>query len=178
MPSVSSNLTSSIAFTPTWDLLFLIGAAVAVFLYGMTSGKGKVLVLLLSTYFSFFITALAPWRQIGEFLNQGKNFPSATFEVFVFLALVLAFCFLIPHSAIGLIARVSKGGRSAWWQIGVFSVLEAGFLSVAILSFLPAKDVAGLNPLINQFFTGEMPKFIWTLLPVLAIVFLRRGRVE
>ena len=174
----TSNLTSSISFVPTWDLLLLIGAAVAVFLYGMSSGKGRVLVLILSTYFSFLITALAPWQQIGELLGQGKNFPSATFEVFIFLALTLAFCFLIPHSAIGFIARISRGGRSTWWQLGIFSVLEAGFMAVAILSILPAKDISGLNPLINRFFTGEMQKFIWALLPILAIVLLRRGKAE
>jgi len=176
MLSVSNNLTASVGFSPTWDLLIFIGAIAAVFLYGMTSGKGKILMLILSTYFSFLITTLMPWKEIGEYFNYAKDFPSIIFQAFVFLALIVAFCFLLPNSVLGLVARSGRGGRVAWWQVSILSFLEVGFLASVILVLVPAKDLLNVNPLLVQFFSGAIPKFTWTLLPLLAMVFLRRGR--
>lgn len=178
MLPVPANLTSTIGFAPTWDLLVFIVVIAAMFLYGMTSGKGKILTLLLSTYFSFLIITLAPWKEIGIYFNYAKDFPSATFEIFIFLALIIASCFLLPNSVIGSISRIGRGGKGAWWQTAVFSVLEAGLLTSVILSLLPAQGLGDINSLLKQFFTGQFPQFIWILMPILAMVLLRRGRVE
>lgn len=173
-----ANLTSSIGFVPTWDLLVFIGAIAAVFLYGMTSGKGRILMLILSTYFSFLLTTLMPWKEIGAYFNYAKDFPSIIFESFVFLVLIVAFCFLLPNSVLGSVSRAGRGGKVAWWQLAILSFLEIGFLTSVILVLVPAKDLPDANPLLVQFFSGEIPKFIWILLPILAMVFLRRGRAE
>lgn len=173
-----ASLTSSISFVPTWDLLVFVGAIAAVFLYGMTSGKGRILMLILSTYFSFLITTLMPWKEIGAYFNYGEDFPSIIFESFIFLALIAAFCFLLPNSVLGSVARAGRSGRVAWWQTAVLSFLEVGFLTSVIIVLVPAKGLSDVNPLLTQFFSGEIPKFIWILLPILALVFLRRGRIE
>lgn len=178
MIQTPANLTSSIGFAPTWDLLVFIGAIVAVFLYGMASGKGRILTLLLSTYFSFLITTLMPWQEIGAYFNYDKDFPSIIFQAFVLLALIVAFCFLLPNSVLSSVSRAGRSGRGSWWQSAVLSFLVVGFLTSIILSFLPVKDLSGVNSLLVQFFTGGIPKFIWTLLPIVAIVLLRRGRGE
>lgn len=173
-----ANLTSSISFAPTWDLLVFVGAIAAVFLYGMTSGKGRILMLILSTYFSFLITTLMPWKGIGAYFNYNTDFPSIIFESFVFLVLIAAFCFLLPNSVLGSVLRAGRSGRRIWWQTLVLGVLEVGFLTSATLFLVPAKNLPDVNPLLVQFFSGEIPKFIWILLPILAMVLLRRGRAE
>lgn len=179
MISVPNNLTSSVGFSFTWDLLIFFGAIAAVFAYGILAGKGKIFMLLLSTYFSFLITILAPWKEIGNFFNYGKDFPSATFQAFIFLILIVGFCFLLPHSVLGSVSRIGRsGGRGSWWQTVVFSFLEVGLLAGIILSFLPEKSLADINYLFKQFFIGQIPHFIWIFLPILALTFLRRGRME
>jgi hypothetical protein len=173
-----ANLTSSIGFSLTWDLLVFVAAIAAVFLYGMAFGKGRILTLILSTYFSFLITTLMPWQEISAYFNYGEDFPSIIFQAFVFLALIVAFCFLLPNSVLGSVSRAGRGGRGPWWKGLVFSVLEVGFLTSVILFLVPSKDLSGVNPFLSQFFAGEFPKFIWILLPILAMVLLRRGRME
>lgn len=179
MLSVSNNLTAPAGFSFSWDLLVFAGAIATIFAYGIFSGKGKIFTLLLATYFSFLITTLAPWKQIGDFFNYEKDFPSATFQAFIFLILIVAFCFLLPHSVLGSVSRIGRGGgRGSWWQAAVFSFLEVGLLSSIILSFLPAKNLTDINYLFKQFFIGQMPYFIWMFLPILALTFLRRGRMD
>lgn len=173
-----ANLTSSIGLSPTWDLLVFIAAIVAVFLYGMAFGRGRILTLILSTYFSFLITSLMPWQEISVYFNYGEDFPSIIFQAFVFLALIVAFCFLLPNSILGSVSRAGRGGRGPWWQSIVLSFLEVSFLASIVLSFLPMKDLSGANSLLVHFFTGGVPKFIWILLPLVAMVLLRRGRGE
>ena len=178
MPSTSTNLLSTAGFTFSWDLLIIIAAIIGVVLYGFTSGKNKIFTFLLSTYFSFLIVEFLPWKDLGAYLNYKKDFPSATFEIFVFLALIVAFCFLFPNSALGSSLRLGRTGRSSWYQVIIFSILQVGVLASAVLSFLPAKNLPDLNSLVKQLFIGQTPLFIWILLPILGIILLRKGRAE
>ncbi len=176
--NTTNNLLASISFTPTWDVLLVIGAIVGVFIYGMTMGKNKLFALLLSTYFSFVIVAFAPWKNIGTMFGYATSFPSPAGEVFIFLALIVAFCFLLPNSTLGSMLRLGKVSKGVWYQVLIFSILEVGLLASIILSLLPVKTYSDLNPLVKQFFIDPMLQFFWILVPLLAMVLLRKGKSE
>lgn len=178
LPVSTNNLTSSIGFSLSWDLLILIGILAAVFLYGIMAGKNRLIGLILATYFSWAIVGSIPWNVVVD-LFSAKNLPSPAAEAFLFFAVALAIVFLLPRSALGHALRISKSGKGgSWLQVVLFGVLEAGLLGVVILSFLPAKSIMALNPLIGQIFYGETAKFIWFLAPILVLLFWGRGRGE
>lgn len=178
MPVDPNTLLTNAEFSLSWDLLIVVAAIVAIVFYGFTSGKNKILIMLISTYFSFLTVQFLPWKELGAYINAGADFPSPTFEIFLFLALIVAFCFLLPSSVLGSGLRFGKTGRSSWYQAVIFAIFEVGLLASAVLSILPVKSLPDLNPLVNQFFLGQMALFIWIILPILGMVLLRKGRSD
>lgn len=168
-----NNLLSNFHLTASWDLLVIVIFIGVAFLYGLTLGKNRLIILLLSTYFSLVIVGSIPWRIILTIFGL-KDLPSPTFKIFLFLAIILFFLFLIPHSVLGSSLGLGKHSRSSWFQILILSVLQIGLLASIILSFLSPKVIIDLNPLVKQFFLGQMPQFFWLSMPILAMIFLRR----
>ena len=72
--------------------------------------------------------------------------------------------------------RIKKRGQAAWWQLFVLSIAQVGLLAMVILSFMPAQPLANLGCLIKKVFIGPEAKFLWILLPILAMVLMRRKR--
>jgi hypothetical protein len=151
-------------------VLVLIFLAVAL-VYGLSMGRNRLVIVMLGVYFSFILTRATPW---GELTFLGiKTAPSSTIQIFIFLALILGFYFLIPHSALRHAMRLGGRGKGNWWQILILSVLQIGLILEMAIAFLPAKVVAGLSPLAQLVFVGQGAHFCWLFLPILAMMFLR-----
>jgi hypothetical protein len=178
MPANTNTLLANAGFTLSWDFLIIAAAIVAIIFYGFTSGKNKILIMLISTYFSLLAVQFLPWKDLGAYINAAADFPSPTFKIFLFLALIVAFCFLLPSSVLGSGLRFGKTGRSSWYQTVIFAIFEVGLLASAVLYILPVKSLPDLNPLVNQFFLGQVDLFIWIILPILGMVLLRKGRSD
>jgi len=169
------NNLANFNFSGYWDwLLVLIFLAVAL-VYGLTMGRNRLVIVMLGVYFSWLLTRAIPWKEL-TWLGI-KEAPASTIQIFIFLALVLGFYFLIPHSALRYAMKLGGRGRGAWWQILVLSVLQIGLVLAMVMSFLPVKVTAGLSPLARTIFTGSLAQFVWLLLPITAIMFLR-GRQQ
>jgi len=176
--STSNQLTASMgSVTFSWDLLILLICISAIFLYGLTSGRGRMVSLILSTYFSLVLISFFPWAAASSWLGN-KGLLSPSFKAFLFLAIAVAISFLMPRSFLGSGLGGKRVGRGSWFYMILFSLCEAGILVAVVLSFLPQKIMADLNPLIGQFFVGAVPQFFWILLPMLVLVLLKPGRTE
>jgi len=162
---------------PSWDLILIVVFIGAAFLYGLILGRNKLIALLLSTYFSLVIIGAVPWKTFVALFGL-KDLPSPTFRIYLFLALILFFFFIIPHSVLGSSLRIAKHGQSSWFQILIFAICQIGLLTSIILSFLPSKVIADLSPLIKQFFVGQTPQFFWLTIPIFAMVLLRKKHKE
>jgi hypothetical protein len=170
--STITNFSSS----GSWDWILLFVFLAVAFIYGLSMGRNRLAVLILGTYFSFIITKNIPW---SELVFAGvKEAPDPTVQIFIFLALILGFYFLIPHSVLSSAARLRGRGRSSWWQALVLSVLQIGLILAVVISFLPPKIISGLSPLTKTIFSGALTQFLWLFLPILAVMFLRRKRHE
>lgn len=169
-----SSLISNFHFLPSWDLLIIVVFAAAAFLYGLSLGRGRLVMLLLATYFSFVVLEFAPWNIISPYLGLKTSSPSPTFEIFCFLALLLLFFFLMP----GSILTIKKRGRANWLQILILAILQIGLLVSIILSLLPTKVLPDLSVLVKKIFFGPVPSFAWKTIPLLALVLLRKKRAE
>lgn len=164
----------SLSGSSGWILL-LIFLAVA-FVYGLSMGRSRLVVVTLGIYFSFILTWAIPWKQL-TFLGI-KEAPTSNVQIFIFLALILGFYFLIPHSALRSALKLQGRRRSGWWPVLILSILQIGLILEIVIGFLPAKVVASLSSLAQLIFSGPIAQFCWLLLPILAIMFLRSRQYD
>ncbi len=167
---------SNFSWSGYWDWIIVLVFLAVAFIYGLSMGRNRLAILILGTYFSFLLTKNFPWHQL-TFLGF-KDSPSSTIQIFIFLAIILAFYFLIPHSALSSAMRLRGRGRSSWWQALVLSILQVGLILSVVVSFLPANIVDNLSTFVKTVFVGSLAQYIWLLLPIVAIMFLRRKRHE
>ena len=153
---------------PSWDLFIIIFFVVAALLYGLSLGKSRIIVILVSIYMALAVCNSAPfindWSRQTVSINFGQDF---VLRVSLFLGVFLILFFLLSRSALSAFGTGSVG---KWWQVILFSFLHVGLLISVILSFLP-QDIKGhLLPLTQDVFTSEMGRFIWITLPIAAMI--------
>ena len=169
------NLITSINWTtPTWDLFILIFFLAAVFLYGFSLGRDRIIIILMSIYITLALIHAFPFVD-GTNLAEIKFGESYVLKIGIFLVAVLVVFFLLSRSAVSSIFSV--GSHGSWWQILLFSFLQVGLFLSVVLSFLPDGIISELAPLTKQVFIGENAQFAWLLSPILAMVLVsRRGK--
>jgi hypothetical protein len=159
---------------PTWDLFIVIFFVIAAFLYGLSLGKDRVIVILVSIYMALAVINTAPYLNdlSGKDINIdfGHNF---AFKVTLFLGVFIALFFLLSRSALSRAFGSSGGG--SWWQVILFSFLHIGLLISVILSFLPFQTAEHLMPITRQIFTSDLGKFLWITTPIVAMVVFKGG---
>ncbi len=160
---------------PTWDLFIVIFFVIAAFLYGLSLGRDRVIVILVSIYMALAVINTAPylndWSGKDINVNLGPNF---AFKVTLFLGVFIALFFLLSRSALSR-AFGSSGGGGSWWQVILFSFLHIGLMISVVMSFLPTETAEHLLPLTRQIFTSELGKFLWITTPIAAMVLFKGG---
>lgn len=173
----TANVLQNVDWTrPTWDLFIVLFFIVAAFLYGLSLGKDRIIVILVSIYMSLAIVEHAPFLSspaVEAWMNNIAN----QFFVFQISAFVLIFILLfvvITRSALTkTIASADSVGP--WWQVLLFSILHVGLIVSIILSYLPQETVEQvLAPATQQVFTTEAAQSVWILGPVVAM-FIFKG---
>ncbi len=170
--SFFANIMDIVRTGGNWLLILVfLGAG---FGYGMVMGRNRLNLLALGGYFSLVIVKFLPWKELG-FLGV-KEAPTSNIQVFLFLAIILGIFFYAPHSAFGSVAKIHGRGKGNLWQLAIIGILQLGFLASVIISFLPAKTIADFDPLFKQFFAGELARFLWLLLPIVAMFILKKRK--
>ncbi len=172
----SSLNLSNFSFSGTWDWLIILVFLGVALVFGLSMGRNRLVIVMLGVYFSFLLTRAIPWKQLA-FLEL-KETPDSTVQIFIFLALVIGFYFLIPHSSLRHAMRLGGKGISVWWQILILSILQIGLILAMVIVFLPVKVTTELSPFAQIIFVGPLAQFLWILLPILAIMFLRGRRQQ
>lgn len=154
---------------PTWDLFIIIFFLAAVFLYGLTLGRDRVLMILISIYMALAVINTAPYIDtLRAEINVGQFF---AMRVIMFLSLFVFLFFLISRSA--LLRSFTKDSPGSWSQVFVFSVLHVGLLTSITLSFLPKNSLAHLAPITQSVFISDPGRLAWLLLPIVAMIFMK-----
>lgn len=173
MADIQNFLNSINWSTPSWDLFIVLFFLVAAVLYGLSLGRNRILVILISIYMALALVNVFPFSQ--ELLSRLKLEDSFMVKLVSFTGLLLILFFLLSRSALSS-ALVSKSGEGSWFQILIFSFLHVGLLISVILSFVPNDFVSNLAPLTKKVFTTDTARFLWLLLPIIAMCFVRRQR--
>jgi len=160
-----------------WDLFIVLIFLIAVFVYGFFLGRNRMIILLLSSYFSLAIIKVIPWPRLTtlKWLGVGEE-PSISLQILIFLGIILLFYFLIPRSVLSSTLRIKRRGDASWLQLFILSIVQIGLLSMVIISFLPIEEAANFSPLIKKLFIGPEAQFVWIILPILTVILMRRKR--
>lgn len=154
---------------PTWDLFIVLFFIITVFLYGMTMGRDRIIVILVAIYMALAVVSNAPLlARLHADVNLSEYF---AFRVTTFLGVFVLLFFLLSRSA--LLKTFGSLAAGRWWQVFVFSVMHVGLLVSITLSFLPADSVGQLAPLTQRVFASDTGRFLWVVMPIFAMVLLK-----
>ncbi|MBI3115652.1 MAG: hypothetical protein HYZ09_04150 [Candidatus Kerfeldbacteria bacterium] len=160
---------------PTWDLFIILFFVIAGFLYGLSLGRDRIVVILVSIYMSLAVVNTAPF--IGQGSAQVGIESFFVLKVSAFLILFILLFFLISRSAL-LATIASSDSRGAWWQVLLFSFLHVGLLTAITLSFLPPSSVESLAPMTQTLFSGDTALFLWIVAPIIGMMIMKGGARE
>lgn len=162
--------------SPSWDLFIFLFFIIATFVYGFTLGRSRIMVLLVSTYMALAVTKSAPFLFTDQSLTVGSS-PFFIVQITAFIGAMLLIFFFLSNSALRrAFAATDIQGRL--WQIIAFSVLHAGLLVAAVLSFVPPERRAALGQVTQTLFGTDTALFVWTLLPIVVMMFVRDPKEE
>lgn len=143
--------------------LLLLGGGGA--LLGLIAGRGRMLVLLLTTYCALALATNAPWI---AFLQSSFSFLRSPFSGigwFGFLYVIILFLFWRSH----VLGGVSEE-RGAWWEAMIFGCLQLGCLMSCVLFLLPAGTAMQSGaPALEEWFGSVGARSFWLTMPFLFI---------
>lgn len=157
---------------PSWDLFIVVFFAVSALLYGMSLGRDRIIVILVSIYMSLAVVQAVPDFVLNVTVNQ-----SFAFQFTTFVSLFVVFFFLISRSA--LLRTIGAGGqRGGFIATILFSILHVGLLLSIALSFMPAEFLERFAPVTQTVFTHEWAVFGWVTAPIAAMIIFGKREEE
>lgn len=156
---------------PTWDLFIVLFFVATVFLYGLSLGRDRIIVILMSIYMALAVVSVAPF--LGEVNADVAIGKYLAFKVTAFLGIFVLLFFLLSRSV--LLKTFGNLAAGKWWQVLIFSAFHVGLLVSITISLLPTGALAHLAPLTKTLFASETAKFVWVVAPIGAMAFLSGG---
>lgn len=170
---LSADLASYLAninwAAPTWDLFIVLFFVITVFLYGMSLGRDRIIVILVSIYMALAVVSNAPF--LGNWDANVKVGDFFAFRVTTFLGLFVLLFFVLSRSA--LQRTFGNLAAGSWWQVLLFSVFHVGLLVSITLSFLPPDAITHLAPLTQRVFASDLARFLWIVAPIGGMVLIK-----
>jgi hypothetical protein len=158
---------------PSWDLFIILFFIAAAFIYGMSLGRDRIVVILVGIYMALAVVNYAPF--LGTFSGTIGVDQIFVVRISVFITTFLGLFFLLSRSA--LLRTIAKGDEQGnWFQVIIFSLLHIGLLISIVLSFLPVEILGDLAPLTRRFFVGDIARFIWITAPIAAMIIFGRAK--
>lgn len=154
-----------------WQFLIPVVLALAIFIYGISLGRNRLLGLLLSTYLALVMVRTVPWS-----LFRIEN-PSFGLQIVVLLAAVFFLFIFLPGSVLGDgLGMTYKKIRTSWIWLFIFAILQLGLFSSVILSFLPDENLTEIPEFVKKVFASQEGQFIWLVLPLLIMILYRKKK--
>lgn len=172
-PEVATAAVANVNWLqPSWDLFIVLFFVVASFIYGISLGRDRIIVILVAIYMSLAIVNYIPFLS-GFETNISVN-DAFALRVSVFLGVFILLFFFLSHSAL-MKAFGSRGAQGGIVQVMMFSFLHVGLLISVTLSFFPSDLANVLSPLTQSIFISDAAKAIWVILPVIVMAIFGRS---
>jgi len=172
-PEVAAAAVTNINWLqPSWDLFIVMFFVVASFIYGISLGRDRIIVILVAIYMALAIVNYIPFLS-GFETNISIN-DAFALRVSVFLGVFILLFFFLSHSAL-MKAFGNRGAQGGIVQVMLFSFLHVGLLISVTLSFFPADLANILSPVTQSFFISDAAKATWVILPVIVMAIFGRS---
>jgi hypothetical protein len=159
---------------PTWDLFIILFFVVGALLYGMSLGRDRIIIILVSIYMGLAVVSNAPYlSDFNAELTINQNF---VIRIGVFLGVFVLLFFLLSRSA--LLKTLGSNTSGSWWQVLIFSFLQCGLMISVTLSFLPEGTTNNLSPFVRQMFLSDPAVFSWLVLPIIMMALVKGKKKE
>jgi hypothetical protein len=169
--NVNSSFIANIDWSkPSWDLFIILFFVISAFLYGLSLGRDRIVVILVSIYMALAVVNTAPY--IGNIQAEVGVNQLFVVRASLFLGVFIVLFLMLSRSAL-LNTIASADNRGSFWQIILFSMMHVGLLISITLSFLPLSSTNGLAPLTRQIFTSQTGKFIWIIAPIVLMMLVK-----
>ena len=159
---------------PTWDLFIILFFVVASLIYGVSLGRDRIIVILVSIYMALAIVNYMPFLTGVSTAEVSVN-DTFALRVSVFLGVFILLFFFLSHSALMKAFGHGGSGQGKFWQVMIYSFLHVGLLISVTLSFFPADLANVLSPLSQSLFMSDIARAVWVTLPVVAMAIFGRG---
>lgn len=158
---------------PSWDLFIILFFVVAAFLYGLSLGRDRIIVILVSIYMALAIVNSAPY--LNSFSAEISFNNSSIFRVTIFLGIFIALFFLLSRSALlHTIAASDSPGK--WWQSIIFSFFHVGLMLSIVMTYLPKEVINNVSESMRNLFVSDPAKFFWLVTPIVIMVLIRKNK--
>ncbi len=152
---------------PTWDIAIIVFFVIATFLYGLTLGRARVVVQIVSSYITMALLASAP------FLDKIEARTPLNHTVFYLVAFLVVFVLLFLLLSKSAFHQHLSEGKGSWGDILILSIVQIGFLTSIVLSSMSGFALGHLSGITKIVFSNQPAPFIWTVLPVGALIVIR-----
>lgn len=154
---------------PTPYFLILIFLFLVVFIYGINSGRGRMILMLISLYMTIVLAGLFPYKQyLAENVKIGEPY---FIELGLFLVSFFVVLALLLNSPLRTVAVKSRGHI---FQVLILSILILGIFVSHLTVLLPVDILSKLSHPIFSFFKTETAQFWWALAGVAMLAAMRR----
>lgn len=148
--------------------LFAILFAIVVFLYGISVGRTKALLSLLSIFVAYALVLLFPFRWWVERFVSESDRPLIPAALFIVMYLVV---FLLMGLS-ALRVRLTMGELSVP-KVLFISIVQLGLLASIAMSLLPEEVTSGTVGAWRPYLAGRYALFAWASVAVLLLPFMR-----
>lgn len=165
-----SKLYQGLNIGPT--TLFVGLGLVFLILYGLSLGRTKALISLLSIYVALAFDAAFPY------LEQLHGIVGITEEIYttrvgVFLAVYLI-VFAILNNSFASKRLVLKD--SSIISVSIVSLTQIGLLIAVVTNIIPEEIIEKMPEYLSAYFATKGSLFFWIVAPLLILIFLRRSK--
>ncbi len=154
-----------------YSWLIILFFVFAIFLVGLSLGRTKMLISLLSLYIASFLEAHFVYFDKVSGIIKGQ--PAYMFHVYIFLLLYVLIFFIFNHS---ILNQRFTFKDSSLFSVAIFTILEIGLLVSLIVSYLPSMASATLPKLVSIYFGTKTAQFWWAVFPLVIIFFFKRKK--
>jgi len=155
---------------PTWDVFLVLFFITFAFLYGIFLGRDKIVSLIIVIFFSYMLTI-----KLSFLSKMIKNLTESQFSILslvMFILFLFILFFLIVKKSI--LSSVSNYA-STWWHVLLYSIIHTGLLISLSLSLLNKELLSVFGQNIRYIFIYPQAIFVWILLSILSLVFLKKS---
>jgi len=158
--------------TPSWDVFLMLFFAIGALLYGLTLGRDRIVIIMVSIYMGLAVVTNAPYIRD---LSASVSVNDVAFRVGTFLGVFVLLFFFLSKNA--LLRSLESRGEGRLFQTVMFSVLHVGLLVSVGLSFMPPEALGVFSDQTRMAFTSDPARFIWLVAPIAAMMVFS-GRKE